>query len=132
MAGALGLGGDLTAWSVEELAEAAELVAAYKGIRPLVQRGHLHRATTGGAVTAVHYAAPDDSEHVLLTWRPTTRFGHPPDPVRLPALDPGARYLDRDLKQVHSGAVLVRHGIDPRLPAGDYASSLIRLRRVES
>ncbi|MEU0628136.1 alpha-galactosidase [Streptomyces sp. NPDC005989] len=131
MAGALGLGGDLTSWSEEELAEAAGLVAEYKLIRPLVQRGHQHRvAPAAEPVTAVHYAAPDDSEHVLLVWRPTTRFGHRSAPVRLPALDPEARYLDPELNQVHSGAVLVRHGIDPRLPVGDYASSLIRLRRV--
>ncbi|MGW7368488.1 alpha-galactosidase [Streptomyces sp. NPDC054841] len=131
MAGALGLGGDLTSWSEEELAEAAELVADYKRIRPLVQRGHQHRvAPAAGPVAAVHYAAPDDSEHVLLTWRPTTGFGHRPASVRLPALDPEAHYLDPELNQVHSGAVLARHGIDPRLPAGDHASSLIRLRRV--
>lgn len=131
MAGALGLGGDLTSWSEEELAEAAGLVAEYKLIRPLVQRGHQHRvAPAAGPVTAVHYAAPDDSEHVLLVWRPTTRFGHRSAPVRLPTLDPEARYLDPELNQVHSGAVLVRHGIDPRLPVGDHASSLIRLRRV--
>ncbi|MFF3786927.1 alpha-galactosidase [Streptomyces sp. NPDC001933] len=39
MAGALGLGGDLTRWSEEELDEAAALVARYKEIRPLVQHG---------------------------------------------------------------------------------------------
>ncbi|MFE7512190.1 alpha-galactosidase [Streptomyces sp. NPDC057540] len=133
MAGALGLGGDLTSWSEDELDETAALVTAYKAIRPLVQRGHQHRvAPADGPVTAVHYAAPDDSEHVLLTWRPTTRFGHRPDPVRLPALDPGAHYRDLETDRVHSGAVLVRHGIDPRLPDGDHASSLIRLRRVPS
>lgn len=133
MAGALGLGGDLTAWSEEELAEAAGLVDLYKRIRPLVQRGIQHRvAPAAGPVTAVHYAAPDDSGHVVLAWRPTARFGHPTAPVRLPALDPGAHYVDEDLGHVHSGAVLVRHGIDPRLPAGDHASSLIRLRRVAS
>ncbi|MFJ9575486.1 alpha-galactosidase [Streptomyces sp. NPDC101191] len=132
MAGALGLGGDLTRWSEDELAEAAELVARYKEIRPLVQRGVQHRVAPSGPVTAVHYAAPDDSEHVLLVRRPTTRFGHHPAPVRLPALDPGARYVDLDLKREYSGAVLIGRGIDPRLPAGDYASSLIRLRRVDS
>ncbi|WP_314622731.1 alpha-galactosidase, partial [Streptomyces stackebrandtii] len=131
MAGALGLGGDLTSWSEEELRETAALVATYKEIRPLVQRGHQYRVAAGGPLSAVHYAAPDDSEHAVLVWRPTTRFGHRADPVRLPALDPGAHYLDPELDRVHSGAVLVRRGIDPRLPAGDYASALIRLRRVD-
>ncbi|MFD8012405.1 alpha-galactosidase [Streptomyces sp. NPDC059762] len=132
MAGALGIGGDLASWSEEELKEAAELVAAYKRIRPLVQRGQQHRVAFGGPVSAVHYAAPDGGEHAVLVWRPVTRFGHPPAPVRLPALDPAARYRDPDLGVVHSGAVLVSRGIDPRLPAGDYASSLIRLHRVAS
>ncbi|WP_329417970.1 alpha-galactosidase [Streptomyces sp. NBC_01268] len=130
MAGALGIGGNLTEWSDEELAEAAELVARYKEIRPLVQRGIQHRVTPAGPVHAVHYAAPDGDDHVLLVWRPTTRFGHAPAPVRLPALDPTAHYLDPDRDEVHSGAVLVRQGLDPRLPEGDHASRLIRLRRV--
>ena len=39
MAGVLGIGGDLTAWTEDELKEAAELIAAYKRIRPVVQHG---------------------------------------------------------------------------------------------
>ncbi|MER5746659.1 alpha-galactosidase [Streptomyces sp. NPDC002225] len=130
MAGALGIGGDLASWSDAELAEAAVLVAEYKEIRPLVQRGHQHRVAFDGPVSAVHYAAPDDSEHVVLVWRPTARFGHGAAPVKLPALDPGARYLDPGANQVYDGAFLIHRGIDPRLPAGDHASSLIRLSRV--
>ncbi|MFF0431515.1 alpha-galactosidase [Streptomyces sp. NPDC004327] len=131
MAGALGLGGDLARWTQDELKEAAELVARYKEIRPVVQRGHQYRLSGSGDVTSVHYAAPDGVEHVLLSWRPTTRFGHRPAPLRLPTLDAAARYLDTDTGQVHDGATLRHHGIDPRLPAGDYASSLIRLRRLD-
>lgn len=130
MAGALGLGGNLTEWTDGELAEAAELVARYKSVRPLVQRGVQHRVAPAGPVRAVHYAAADGGDHVVLAWRPTTRFGHAAAPIRLPALDPSAHYLDPDLDEVHSGAVLVHQGIDPRLPAGDHASRLIRLRRV--
>ncbi|WP_405486764.1 alpha-galactosidase [Streptomyces sp. NBC_00096] len=130
MAGALGLGGDLTGWSGEELDEAAALVARYKEIRPLVQYGLQHRLGAPDGVTAVHYAAADGGEHAVLAWRPSARFGHQPAPVALPALDPGAHYLDPDLGRVHSGAVLVRRGIDFRLPTGDYASRLLRLRRV--
>lgn len=133
MAGALGLGGDLTAWSGEELDEAASLVAQYKEIRPLIQYGLQHRISApdgGNAVTAVHYAAADGGEHAVLAWRPSARFGHQPAPVRLPTLDVGAHYLEPDLGRVHSGAVLVRRGIDLRLPTGDYASRLVRLVRV--
>ncbi|MGY3680563.1 alpha-galactosidase [Streptomyces sp. TE33382] len=130
MAGALGLGGDLTAWSDEELREATELVAQYKRIRPLVQHGRQHRLEGTGGVTAVHYAAEDGGEHAVLAWRPTTRFGHQPAPLRLPALDTSGCYLDVDHDRRHSGAALVHQGIDLRLPPGDYASRLIRLRRV--
>ncbi|MCC9306565.1 alpha-galactosidase [Kitasatospora sp. RB6PN24] len=131
MAGALGLGGDLTRWTAEELDEAAALVARYKEIRPLVQRGRQHRLSAPGGVTAVHYAAEDGTEHAVLVCRPATRFGHRAPALPLPALDPAAHYLDLDEGATYSGALLARQGIDPRLPAGDYASSLIRLRRVD-
>ncbi|MER8182374.1 alpha-galactosidase [Kitasatospora sp. NPDC094015] len=130
MAGALGLGGDLTRWSAEELTEAAELVARYQQIRPLIQRGHQHRLAGPGGVTAVHHAAHDGSEHAVLAWRPTTRFGHAGAPLPLPALDGDARYRDLDTGQEYSGAALRHHGLDLRLPAGDHASRLIRLTRV--
>ncbi|MFF0390886.1 alpha-galactosidase [Kitasatospora sp. NPDC004615] len=131
MAGALGIGGDLTSWSAEDLAEAAELVTRYKQIRPLVQRGVQHRLAPPGPVGAVHYASHDGRDHALLAWRPTTRFGHPPAPIRLPTLDPAANYLDLDRNREYSGAVLVHHGIEPPLPAGDYASCLVRLCRAD-
>ncbi|MFI6849185.1 MULTISPECIES: alpha-galactosidase [unclassified Kitasatospora] len=130
MAGALGLGGDLTGWTDAELDEAAGLVTVYKEVRPLVQHGRQHRLTGPGGVTAVHYAAQDGAEHAVLAWRPQTRFGHPAAPLRLPALDTGADYLDLDTGLIHRGALLVDRGIDLRLPAGDHASRLIRLRRT--
>jgi alpha-galactosidase len=39
MAGALGIGGDLSRWSSEEITEAAEFVTLYKEIRPTVHNG---------------------------------------------------------------------------------------------
>ncbi|MFB7209167.1 GH36 C-terminal domain-containing protein [Streptomyces sp. NPDC056255] len=78
----------------------------------------------------MHYAFEDGTEHAVLVRCPTSRSGHPPTALVLPALDPTARYLDLDAGTSHSGAVLVRRGIDLALSAGDYASSLIRLRRA--
>ncbi|WP_425567275.1 alpha-galactosidase [Nonomuraea helvata] len=43
MAGVLAVGGDLAEWSQADLGRAAELVAAYKRIRPLVQHGRQYR-----------------------------------------------------------------------------------------
>ncbi|MBS2536612.1 alpha-galactosidase [Catenulispora sp. NF23] len=131
MAGALGIGGNLTEWSEAELAEAAELVGEYKEVRALVQRGVAYRVQTADGVSGVHYAAPDDSEHAVLLWRPTMRFAHEPAPVPLPGLRAGARYRDLFWGVTYSGEVLRERGLEPGLPAGDYASRLIRLVRVD-
>lgn len=68
MAGVMGIGGDLTRWSEEELAEGAELVAQYKRVRPLVQHGVLHRprGPVDDGPTAVQYTSADRSEALLL------------------------------------------------------------------
>ncbi|MFJ3905982.1 alpha-galactosidase [Streptomyces sp. NPDC090025] len=132
MAGALGLGGDLAAWPEADLAEAAELVATYKRIRPLVQHGIQYRlAPPSAPLTAVHHASPDGTAHAVLAWRPTTVFGHPPAPLRLPSLDPAAVYREEETGLLHHGADLVHRGLPLRLPRGDHASALIELRRVD-
>ncbi|GAA0553627.1 alpha-galactosidase [Paractinoplanes ferrugineus] len=128
MAGALGLGGDLTTWSEDELTEAAELVAAYKEIRPVVQLGTAHRLTGDGRLTGVGYAHED--QFVVLAWCPERPFGHDPAPLRLTGIEAGADYLDQDTGVVHSGAVLLGSGLPLALPEGEHASALIRLRKV--
>ena len=75
--GVLGLGGDLTTWSAEELKEAAGLVAAYKRVRPVVQHGTAHRLRGAGTLTGVHYVLGDDQ--VILACEP------PPATPRWPA-----------------------------------------------
>ena len=68
MAGALGVGGDLRRWTDAELAEAARLIAAYKDIRPVIQRGRLYRLASvlDGPFAASQYVAGDDV--VVLGW----------------------------------------------------------------
>ena len=129
MAGALGIGGTLTEWTKEELAEAAEFVAVYKRIRRVVQHGMLYRPATEGTTTAVHYASADGDEHVVIAYRTLTAFGLPQPVVRLTALDPEATYVDVDRDVRFSGAV-ARAGLPVDLPRGDYASALIHLRRI--
>ena len=128
MAGALGIGGKLTEWSKEELTEAADLVATYKRIRSVVQHGVLHRPTTEGHTTAVHYASADGDEHVVIAWRPQTGAGLPNPVVRLTALDGDAEYYDVDRDVRISGAT-ARAGLALELPEGDYASTVLHLRR---
>jgi alpha-galactosidase len=130
MAGALGLGGDLTAWSARDRELVAGLVATYRRIRPTVQHGRQYRLAYGPDLTAVQYVAADGTETVVFGWRITERYGTGNRPVRLAGLDPAARYRDDRNGTVHSGASLLAHGIDLALPPGDHASVLIRLERV--
>ncbi|MFF5606947.1 alpha-galactosidase [Streptomyces cellulosae] len=132
MAGLLGVGGDLTRWSEEELSEAAELVARYKEIRHLVQHGDQYRIGDpyGDGTSAVQYTAPDGSEAVVLAFRASPRHGSPRVPLRLRGLRPGARFRDTATGAVHHATVLTEYGLDVGLPSGDWASALIRLERV--
>lgn len=131
MSGLLGIGGDLTRWSEEELAEGAELVAEYKRVRHLVQHGALHRLSgpLGEGPTVVQYAAEDGSETLVLAWQRGPRHGVPRSPVRLRGLTPQARYRDVRTGDVHHATVLAEYGFRPDLPSGDWASSVVHLVR---
>ncbi|MGW8765191.1 alpha-galactosidase [Streptomyces sp. NPDC055815] len=122
MAGALGLGGNLLEWTAEERAEAADLVALYKEIRPVVHHGLQYRLDGDG----VQYT--DGERTVVLAWRLNPAHGQPTAPLRLRGLDPAARYRDEDTGDLHHGAVLMTHGLPLELPRHDYASALVRLR----
>ena len=136
MAGVLGIGGDLARWTGTALEEAAEFVALYKDVRPVVQHGRLHRllAPGEGPLTAVQYVDRAAERCVVLVWRPAAGFAAcrtPPPPLRLHGLDPDARYRDEDTGAQWSGATLGAFGLPvPDLGAGDHASALVRLRRV--
>jgi alpha-galactosidase len=130
MAGALGVGGDLLRWTEEELAEAAELIAAYKDIRPVVQPGRLYRLASvhNAPFAASQYVKDDDV--VLLAWWGPQPLGARPSRIRLAALDPAARYRDTATGQQHWGAELLTAGLPlPEETANTYGSTLIRLAR---
>ncbi|MFF1704276.1 alpha-galactosidase [Streptomyces sp. NPDC058252] len=131
MAGALGIGGDLTRWSEEELREGADLVAEYKKVRHLVQHGRLDRLSPPSADTGsvVQYTAPDASETLLLAYRRVGRHGAPVLPVRLRGLTSGARYRDSRTGAVHHATVLGAYGFHPDLPPGDWSSTAVHLVR---
>lgn len=132
MSGLLGIGGDLARWSPAELAEGAELVAAYKKVRHLVQQGDLYRLSGphGEGATVVQYAAADGAETLVLAWRRGPRHGVPQLPVRLRGLTAGARYRDTGTGEVHHAAVLTEYGFRPGLAPGDWASCAVHLVRV--
>ncbi|WP_369255000.1 alpha-galactosidase [Streptomyces sp. R35] len=121
MAGALGIGGDLTRWSEEELREGAALVAEYKTVRHLVQHGRLDRLSppSEDAVCVVQYTAADASEALLLAYRRVSRHGAPALPVRLCGLTPAARYRVARTGAMHHATVLGAYGLHLDLPPGD-------------
>lgn len=128
MAGVLGVGGDLTEWTDDELAEARNWVGLYKEIRPLVQRGDLYRLRPPqGGLSAVQYVLGDET--VVLAWLEAQRYGEPVPALRLRGLDPTASYECRETGEVHRGAVLLHHGLRTGL-RGDLDATVLRLRRI--
>ncbi|MCL2541807.1 MAG: alpha-galactosidase [Nocardioidaceae bacterium] len=123
MAGALGVGGDLTRWSEEDLAEAAAHIERYKEIRPVVQGGRMHRHGE-----AWELVAADDSEVVVIAfWRDRPIGNHRP-PVRLTGVDATARYRDDTSGTSYDGSLLREVGLT--LPGADgfgFGSALLRL-----
>lgn len=129
MAGVLGIGGDLNAWSAEEAEEARRLIAQYKEIRHIVQHGRLHRlGEPGRSASAVQYVTENRKESAVLVYQEAQQYDSNPAPIRLRGLAPDGRYR-MDRAAVLSGALLMGHGITPQL-TGDYASTLIRLEQV--
>ena len=128
MAGVLGVGGDLTGWSDEELAEAREWVELYKEIRPVVQRGDLYRLRAPeGGLSAVQYVHGD--RVVVLAWLQAQSYGAPVGSVRLRGLEPTAAYECLETGEIHRGAVLLHHGLRVGL-RGDLDAAVFRLRRI--
>jgi alpha-galactosidase len=128
MAGVLGVGGDLTKWTEEELAESRDWVGLYKEIRPVVQRGDLHRLRPpAGGLSAVQYVLRDET--VVLAWLQAQHYGEPVAPLRLRGLDPSATYECCETGEVHRGAVLLHHGLPTGLH-GDFDATVVRLRRI--
>jgi alpha-galactosidase len=128
MAGVLGVGGDLSEWTEEELAEAREWIDLYKEIRPLVQHGDLHRLRPPrGGLSAVQYTRGDES--VVLALLQAQHYGEPVPALRLRGLDPTASYECLETGEVHRGAVLLHHGLRTGL-RGDLDATVLRLRRI--
>ncbi|MFI5835796.1 alpha-galactosidase [Micromonospora sp. NPDC051300] len=131
MAGVLGLGGDLTRWSGEELAQARAFVDTYQEIRGVVQHGALYRLRPPADPThAVQYVRND--RVVVLAYRVAAQFAPSVDRLPLRGLDPTSTYRDDADGTHHHGAVLLGSGLPLRLPGGPYASTLVRLTRVGS
>jgi alpha-galactosidase len=133
MMGSLGVGGDLTGWSGEELEETARLVEQYKEIRDVVQNGDQYRLLSPreGDTTAVQYVSADRSEAVIFVLRNPHRFRDVPPTVRPRGLKEDVAYGISEGGERRSGADLMGRGITVPL-RGDLSSAMLLLREERS
>jgi alpha-galactosidase len=133
MAGSLGIGGDLSRWTPQELEEARGFIATYKRVRPVIQNGQLYRLRSPrvGRFAASQYAAQDGSEVVVFAWGHSQQFGETQVALPLDGLEEEAHYADAISGAAYSGAYLARKGLAVNL-VGDFDSSMVHLVRTTS
>jgi alpha-galactosidase len=133
MSGSLGIGGDLSHWTAEEMEEARKFIALYKRVRATIQNGLLFRLRSprAGNVTASQYVAQDGSEVVVFAWGHSQQFGEKLITLPLHGLEEKVYYTDIDNDATYSGAYLAHRGLPIKL-VGDFDSSIIHLVRTTS
>ena len=134
MAGALGIGADIRAWTPEQRAQAAAWIAEYKQWRVTLHQGDVHLiGSPEDSSCGVQYSAQDGSHAIVLAWNSGALAGLPfvpgrPDRLRLRALDPAARYRNESTGAEYSGAHLMHAGL-PCAWTSDYDADAVELRR---
>ncbi len=133
MSGALGIGGDLSHWTTQELDEARNFIALYKRVRSTIQNGLLYRLRSprSGGVAASQYVAQDGSEVVVFAWGHSQQFGEGHLSLRLHGLEEEAHYANDKIGVTYSGAYLAQQGLPVNL-VGDYDSHMVHLFRTTS
>jgi alpha-galactosidase len=117
MAGALGIGADIRAWTADQRIQAAAWIATYKRWRETLHQGEVHLiGSPRDASCAVQYSAPDGTHEIVLAWNSGGLAGLPlvpgrPGRLRLRALDPAARYRDDSSGAEYSGTHLMQAGL---------------------
>ena len=137
MQGSLGIGGNLTKWSDEDLATAKRLIAAYHQVQKTITQGDLYRLispTNGSEFSVTETVSPDKSQAVFFAFTHSTQEGRGFPRLQLLGLDSSANYsltsiagktLSGTPTQA-SGAWWMNHGIDLDL-RGDFQAAAFRL-----
>lgn len=134
MTGALGVGADISRWSVQDRAVAKRLIALYHELRPTIQAGTYFRVRSARehALSAQQFVSADCSEAIVFIFLTHTPYGRESAWIKLRGLDPEANYkLDDPQAQTLSGKALMERGIFVTL-SGERQSQLVRLRRQAS
>lgn len=117
MQGGLGIGANLIKWQSEDFATATKWIAAYKTIRPTVQRGRLYRLVSPDAsasTSATMYVGKDQRQAVLFQMLHSSMWRDNPGAILPLGLAPEQRYTVRML----SGGALPA-GM-PAIASGNY------------
>ena len=132
MSGILGLGGNLTEYTKEELDIAKQKVSQYKKIRHIIQDGYVYRlkSLTFSTIQAVQYVY-QQKESVLFVFLPGQRFIDKHYLVKLKGLNPDVTYEihQKDKTSVKHGDYLMNVGIHFKL-MGDYQSELVYIKAL--
>jgi alpha-galactosidase len=130
MCGSLGVGGNLLAWSQAERAEAAQWIARYKELRPIIQLGDQYRLipAQNSACAAVQYMDKSGSQGVLFAFAT-----HRPVPaaavrVRLRGLKAEGRYTVEGVPGARSGAAWMEAGLT--LALKDFESTVREITAI--
>ncbi|WP_338016139.1 alpha-galactosidase [Paenibacillus paridis] len=134
MMGGLGIGANISRWSTEEDEEAKRHIATYKQIRHIVTEGSLFRLASfeEGNTAAYQYVSCDGEEAVVFAFQQAQYFGYQESRLKLQGLDAAASYEvfgEEGQPVVRHGSTLMNIGI-PYALSGDYASRLVRIKRI--
>jgi alpha-galactosidase len=139
MQGSMGIGADLNKWKPEDFATAKKMIAQYKQIRQLVQRGSLYRLVSplaGSEVSVTESVSPDRSQAVTFAFLHSSQMMYPFPRIYLRGLDEHATYRLKTLDgqvapgtpDTASGTYWIEHGIDLNL-RGDFQAAAFMLER---
>lgn len=129
MQGSLGVGGNLTKYSNEDLEICKKNIALYKEIRDIVQFGDLYRILDieKDEVLLNQYVNSDKSKSVAFLLANGTRFYKKRIPIRFDGLDKSKRYklTVQNKRYEKSGAYLMNVGIPLHIRGVDYNEIII-------
>ncbi|MFI1393625.1 alpha-galactosidase [Streptomyces sp. NPDC020681] len=136
VAGVLGIGADVRAWSQKQRAEAAQWIARYKEIGDVVHHGEARLLNAPADPTCgIQYEEPGGGRLVVTAWNTGRLDGAPLVPgrasrLRLRGLDPCSRYADAASGLTYSGAHLLHSGL-PFAWSADHDAELVVLQREQ-
>ena len=137
MQGSLGIGANLNHWNSDDFATAKKMVAQYKQIREIVQRGSLYRLISpqnNSEQSVTESVSLDRRRAVTFAFLHSSQMQYPFPRLYLRGLKPDAMYkiaqldgeLSPDTPAVASGAFWMQHGVDVEL-RGDFKAAAFLL-----